>query len=175
MAQSFIMDLAHIVLAINLSAPNMSPKTTHYYAQKIQKESVRKSIDPLLLISIIDHESRWNAGRISRDGLDFGLCQIRKQFTKQSAPFLLEGGTNISVCTSFLDSAREFCTGFLDREPETEEFLSCFQGSCGRVQNRCKPSKLTFRVIAYRQCLQQCLIEGVSRDCEELFVVLPRR
>lgn len=175
MSYSALFDLASIVLAINLSAPGMNASSTNYYARTIMRETTKKNIDPLLVIAIIDHESRWDAKKISRDKEDYGLMQVRAKYTKASRPYLLEGSVNISTGIAFLDSSREFCQNAVNKNVTTEQYLSCYQGSCGRPKHRCQPTKLTARVMAYKQCLEDCLLDKVSRDCERLYIEMPRR
>lgn len=175
MPYSPLLDLAHIVIAIQLSAPGLNYRTTEYYAKTIYRETTKKNIDPLLVIAIAEHESRWDASKISADKEDRGLLQIRARYVHQSRPYLLEGGTNLRVGISLLDSDREFCEKQLGREVKTEEYLSCFQGSCGRPKHRCQPTKMTARVEAYTECLRSALIDNVSRDCEILYITMPKR
>lgn len=173
MLLSYIMDLPSILLAINLSAPGLSAHTANYYGKILLKESIRTEVSPLIGIAIIEHESRWNPSKISKDGFDYGLMQIRARFSKHPQ-YLLEGGSNIRTGFGWIDSSKDFCEKELGREPETQEWLSCFQGSC-RLNHRCKPTKLTRRVEMYAECLESCLMDNVSRDCEQIYIKEPRR
>lgn len=166
---SYYISKEALLLAIHLSAPNLNAHTADYYGTTIQKEAIRTETSPAYGIAIIDHESRWNALQISRDHEDYGLMQIRARFARHPE-WLLDGRANIKAGFGWIDSSKDFCEKELGREPEGEEWLSCYQGSCGRVKHRCKPTRLTGRVEKYAQCITDAMLTGVCTDCEYIYI-----
>lgn len=164
------MDLASIILAIQLSALKLPEATCNMYAQVIKQQADKLEIDPIIIVAIIKHESRWNAGLISDDTFDYGLMQIRAKFYGGNPVNLLNPWTNIIVGSYFIKSSKEFCAKDLNRTPNTQEWLSCFQGTCGLVNKRCRPTKLTNRVAQYADCLKYQLEDKSSiYDCDFIY------
>jgi hypothetical protein len=50
------------------------------YAKALLDVAREHNFDPFTGVAIIEHESRWRAGAVSRDGEDYGLAQIRARF-----------------------------------------------------------------------------------------------
>lgn len=165
---SHLISLPAILLAINLSAPNLNPRTTLYYGKAIQKEAMRTETSPIIGIAIIDHESKWRSWMISEDGEDYGLMQIRARFSR-NPQWLLDGQANIRAGFGWIDSSKDFCEKHLKREPKTQEWLSCYQGSC-KPSKACKPTWLSNRVEKYAQCINKAMMDGVCTDCEYLYI-----
>lgn len=164
-----MLDLTTILLALQLSAPGLNDKITMNYAKVIQKQSIKKNIDPLIIISIIAHESHWNSRAISNDKNDYGLMQVRARFVTISPERLLDGSTNIMVGSAFLDSSVKFCTKFLNREPLIEESLSCYQGSCSSKRKMCKPTKKTKDVVDYATCIYNSIKDKICYNCQPIY------
>lgn len=162
------MDLATISLALTLSSPHMPHGVVTWYASILHDREKHLHINPLIEISIAEHESQWNSSLISSDGEDYGLMQIRAKYYSASDPIrLLNGGNNLYLGAGIMKANYNFCYKKLGREPETQEWLSCFQGSCRTPKRTCKPTKLTYVVEKYAQCLEEELIELVSKDCNK--------
>jgi hypothetical protein len=151
------MDLATISLAINLSSPKLLTSKVKSYSQVIHNQSEKLNINPLIVIAIIKHESRWTQSLISLDGEDYGLMQVRARFTRTPKDRLLWGEDNIFVGTYMIKSSEHYCTKFLGRKPSTQEWLSCYQGSCTTPSHICKSTKMAAVVEQYAQCIQYSL------------------
>lgn len=164
-----MLDIATIYLALQLSAPSLNARTSYYYSKVIFQQSIKRDIDPLLIISIAKHESHWNARLISEDLEDYGLLQVRARFVGMPSSSLLEGGTNIRVGSAFITSSQDFCRKILKREPETQEYLACYQGSCKSYRTFCKPTNLSFKVDSYKQCLYDSLLDQTDYNCDSIY------
>lgn len=69
-----------VAAAIALVAPSMPTAKREQYARLLVAEGRREGVDPLLVVAIVEHESRWRKGAVSKDGEDFGLGQLRARF-----------------------------------------------------------------------------------------------
>lgn len=159
------MFLSDIVLALNLASPHMPVNVATWYASVIQERERKIHIDPLIEISIATHESKWNSRLISSDGEDYGLMQVRAKYCSSPPENLLNGGTNLYIGANIMRNNYNYCYKKLGREPETQEWLSCFQGTCKTPATTCKPTKLTAPIEKYAECLRDSLIERVSKNC----------
>lgn len=72
--------IAILQWALSWAAPQMSHTQQAAYAQVLQAEGKRHHIDPLDVVVLIRHESRWHSHAVSQDGEDLGLGQIRARF-----------------------------------------------------------------------------------------------
>ena len=160
-----MLDITAIILALQLSAPGLNVKTNHYYAKTIYRQQVKLGVDPLDTIAIAAHESHWNQSLVSKDGLDWGLMQIRSKYVKIPSQYLLEGSVNIKVGTNFMVSAQNFCGKWLKREPSKQEWLSTYQGS----KRRCKSTNMAFKVESYSKCIYDSLLDQTSYNCWEIY------
>lgn len=165
---SYLISKEALLLAIHLSAPNLSARSAEYYGVTLQKEAIRTETSPAIGIAIIDHESRWNPLQISRDGEDRGLMQVRARFSRHPE-WLLDGQANIKAGFGWINSSKEFCEKALGREPEDQEWLSCYQGSC-KPNRHCKPTWMTNRVEKYAQCITDAVMDGVCKSCEYIYI-----
>lgn len=161
--------LSYIVLAINIASPHMPMNAAKWYGSVIQERERNIHIDPLIEISIATHESRWNSQLVSSDGEDYGLMQVRAKYCSFPSERLLNGGINLYIGANLMRSNYNYCQKKLGRPPETQEWLSCFQGSCRTPATTCKPTRLTNTIEKYAQCLEQSLIEGKSLDCRRYY------
>jgi hypothetical protein len=160
-----MLDIATIVLALQLSAPNLNAKVNHHYAKTIYHQQIKYGIDPLDIIAIAAHESHWNQSLISPDNEDWGLMQIRARYVKMPAHYLLDGNTNIKVGSAFMASAKNFCQKWLKREPRKTEWISTYQGS----RRFCKETNLAYKVESYSRCLYDSLRNQTSYPCWEIY------
>jgi hypothetical protein len=130
------------------------------YAQAIQHQSIMTGINPLTIITIIKHESDFNYGAVSHDGFDVGLMQVRARHYNGKREWLFDGVNNIRAGTHIIKDSIDFCRKFLGREPEFQEWMSCYQGSCTNPAHFCKPTHLTQVFEDY----QICIAEDMSKD-----------
>ena len=163
------MDLSSIMLAINLAAPHISNPSVKWYGKIIDRAALKGQMDPLIIISVITHESHWNPNLISSDEKDLGLMQIRAKYSSIPEDHLLNPATNIQIGTALLKSNYNYCEKFLDREPSYQEYGSCYAGLCKSKKRTCKPSKISNTIVKYAQCLEDSLVEQVSKDCSPWF------
>jgi hypothetical protein len=174
-----------VAAAIAFVAPQLSDKQVCVYATTLQHESREHHFDPLIAVAFIQHESRWKATAISRDGEDLGLAQIRSRFyggcktdpNPVSAPSiecqktrasLLDGQYNITLIASQFEQWSKLCQSKTGRS-EPQHWLAGIGGyshpSSGqwckrlRVKGRWKdlPTPETIKSIlrSYRQLVLQ--------------------
>jgi hypothetical protein len=158
-----------IYLALQLIHPNTPNALMNSYAAIIDKQATIADVDPLAFVAIIEHESQWRPRAISPDGEDFGLMQVRGRYYGGKAEWLLNPEVNIRAGGYIIKKSKEFCRNYLHREPEYQEWMACYQGSCvpGHV---CKPTKLTKVVQDYQTCLEDELLSGQdSSKCHKIY------
>lgn len=161
--------LSDIVLAINLSASHMIPATANWYGKIIEQQGKRFHINPLLIVSVITHESQWNAGLVSSDGLDYGLMQVRSKYCKAPPDHLLNPITNIQIGTALLKTNYNFCEKTLKREPEIKEFMTCYAASCWPPKKACRVTNVATTFEKHAACLEQAIEERISLDCNKIY------
>jgi len=162
-------ELAQIILAIQLSAPSLPQIKVEQFAPVIQKDAMKVEVDPLIFVSIILHESGFNEGLVSRDGLDEGLMQIRAANFGNNKIGLLVGTFNIDVGAYSIKINKEFCAKHLKRQPSNQEWLSCYQGSCNSFAHMCKPTRLTKQFEDYELCLQYEVEHNTNAHCRKIY------
>lgn len=72
--------IAAIAAAIGILSPTMSAPVRLSYARIVHAEAERGHVDPLAVVAVVHHESRWRPGAVSPDGEDYGLGQVRARF-----------------------------------------------------------------------------------------------
>ncbi len=169
-----MIDLATIILAIQLSAPSITDTTAKTYATIIEKQYRKLGTNPFTTIAIIRHESRWNAGLISKDHQDYGLMGVRAKFYGGPAVNLLNPWYNILAGTGTMWASYQFCEKHLGRAPAEQEWLQCYQTGCGKKKTRCRPTKMSTRVVAYAECLKYTIETQFSEyDCGSIYINYP--
>jgi hypothetical protein len=174
-----MLSLARIALAIQIMAPQLSTPVVQHYARAVEHEARTRKLDPLLIVAISAHESRFRAGlKYTAEGeLYVGLGQVRarnyrecqesieSEACKQRIASLQDGGTNLVHAAITLSNSRRFCAKKLRRAPTVAEYLSLYQGYGGRPEvgggyclrtskgKRAPMPKLTRRVLRMRDCL----------------------
>jgi len=158
-----------IYFAIHLIHPGIPSVMVDSYAAIIDKQAAAVNVDPLTFVAIIEHESHFNASAISPDGEDYGLMQVRARHYGGRAEWLLNPEVNIRAGGYIIKKSKDFCRNYLHREPEMQEWMACFQGSCTPNQ-MCKPTKLTKIIEDYQSCLEDdVLAEKESSDCHKIY------
>lgn len=173
------MTLGQLLVAVTLLAPTLSGPTRRHYAETAQQAAARHQVDPLLLLAIVGHESRFRATLryVVGDELYVGLGQVRaRNYPECRADLtsatcvariaaLQDGATNLHVAAQIAASSRAYCRRHLKRRPSTAEWLSLYQGYGGRPEvgggyclrarsGKSVPApKLTRRVLKMRACL----------------------
>jgi hypothetical protein len=158
-------ELAQILLSIQLSTHAIPQVREEALAKHIQKRAMYVDVDPFLVVAIITHESLWQEDAISKDGLDYGLMQIRSIYYGDNPRYLLQGENNITVGTGLIKLSINYCRNRLHREPATQEWLAIYQGS----GFDCHPTKLTKQFEDYALCLQDDVENNKDRDCKEIY------
>lgn len=157
-------------LAIRLIQPNMSVATAQVYTDTINKEAEKIDVSPLAIIGIIKHESDFKAGAISPDGEDYGLMQVRAKYYGGGGPALLNPIVNIRAGAYIIKEDINMCRKFLHREPQYQEWLACYTGSCIDARHMCKPTKLTQVFEDYLICLTTDTLTGQSKtQCQKIY------
>jgi Transglycosylase SLT domain len=158
--------LTQIVLAIQLSSPHMPTVQAEAYAKLIKKRSEQVDADPLLVISVIAHESRWNPNAVSKDGADVGLMQIRASNYGGPRNDLFNPEININAGTDIMNKARDYCRKKLKREPRNEEYMALYAGES--FAHLCEPTNFSRWFEGYRTCLERETTTGEQGDCRKL-------
>jgi len=160
-----MLDIATIVLIIQLSDPTINTKTANYYAKAIYGRQVALGVDPFDVVAIIKHESHWNSRLISEDLKDFGLMQVRSQHVNVPPSLLLDGYTNIRVGCYLISISKKFCKEYLHRESNKQEWLSTYQGS----RHFCKKTNLAYKVEDYSRCLYDSMLDQTDYNCNSIY------
>lgn len=160
-------EAAQILLAIQLSAPHSTPPAarTEVLATCIQEQADKVDVDPFIFVAIIAHESQWRERAISGDGLDYGLMQVRHIYYGANRNLLLNGENNIRAGAYVIKKAKDFCRGYLKREPTTVEWMSVYQGD----PRSCRPNRLAQKVTDFGLCLQQNVEFGHHYNCRHIY------
>lgn len=163
-----VRELAQIILAIQLSSPQMPDAMAEVYAKIIKGRSEQQDIDvdPYLVISVIAHESRWNPRAVSSDGADVGLMQIRASNYGGNRNDLFNPETNINAGTYIMMKGREFCRKKLRREPTNAEYMALYAGES--YAHLCTPTSISRWFEGYRTCLEREVNTGDRGDCRKL-------
>jgi hypothetical protein len=165
-----IRPLAVIVAAILMSRPSMPSAEATRYARILSAEAKEHRFDPLTAVAIVHFESRWQPFRISADGEDWGLGQIRARFlgacrddedpvgspsaaclaAKRS---LLVPENNLRRMAAIITANRELCKAKAGGA-NLPQWLAGYEG-LNRPSSDvwCKPSTKTWEVVAYRRML----------------------
>jgi len=114
--------LAVIVAGILQSQPSMDRGLAKTYAETVQRESVIRYIDPLTIVAMADHESRWIASVVGgKDGLCIGLvqhCLFKYEFCRidygsqacvDKKQQLLSGVYNLHETAVDITAWRDYC------------------------------------------------------------------
>lgn len=151
---------------MQLSRPGIPKAEAELYASSLNQIARETSIDPLLAVAIIHFESRWLPNRVSDDGEDYGLGQVRARFLgacrddadplndpseacKAAKATLLDGVTNIKRMGSIIAANKAFCKEKVgsDKDPQ---WLAGYQGLNDLGHHRlCKPGDKTRQVLDY--------------------------
>ena len=160
--------VAKLGLAISL-ASNVNSTQAFQYAKTIQKRSDDIGIDPLTAVAIIAHESNFDPAAISSNHEDYGLFQVRARYYGGDKLSLLNPSINLMVGFYLIRLNKEMCEKVLDREPNTQEWLACFQGSCTSKERMCRPTVLTQQIDDFAECLRDDVEGGFTMDCRSNF------
>lgn len=161
-----IRSVAVLLAAMQLSRPEIPKGEALRYASALNQMAQETKIDPLLAVAIVHFESRWYPSRVSEDGEDYGLGQVRARylgpcrddldpvFAPSDACFaakatLLEGVTNIKRMGSIIAANKTLCKEKAHSEKDPQ-WLAGYQGYNAPERNQwCKPGEKTAQVLAY--------------------------
>lgn len=136
---------AALSAVLQFVAPHLGEDVNKNYTHIVLTESRKRSIDPLLVVALVEHESHWRAGAISEDGEDFGLGQIRgryepacvKEFDPVGDPStpceearmrLLDGSYNLKRTIATLAENRKLCRRILKQKVSQASVLASYGG-----------------------------------------------
>lgn len=146
-----------IALAIASLHPGFEPRQNHARAETIVETAAAAGVPPLLVVAMVERESRWQAGVFGgRDGQCVGLlqiclheraaCQGPERFDAPACADerlrLQDGGTNLRAAGSLLRQWRKLCRRVTGRPAGLAELLSGYGGfdrpgvTCGRRKAR---------------------------------------
>jgi len=152
---------AQLALAISLAAGhNVSAVQAEKYAEHIEQKASEIELDPMIMVSIISHESLFVADSISKDYNDIGLCQIRAKHYRGRFIELLDPFHNMDVCAFLLNANKKYCRKLLGRDPTIPEILASFTGSNGK----CRETTMAKQIESYAECLKQAVLDGEAKD-----------
>jgi hypothetical protein len=166
------MNIILIKEALSIACLSLSTPAIDAYATAIDSQSTKLGLDSLITVAVIKHESNCYSGAISDDQFDYGLMQIRAMYYRGPSVNLLNPWVNITVGAHWLQSSKDFCQKQLGREPLTQEYLSCFQGTCKNKKTGqwCEPTPMTNRVEKYAACLQHNIeVDMSEEDCDRIY------
>lgn len=139
-----------IAVAIAFCNPALPSGTVNEYAKIIFDGSIKTDTDPLLIVAMVDHESRWQAGAVNPKSGALGLGQILSQFrpacvgNKGSAACvaekkkLLDGTYNLKTALSIVETWKTVCKTKLGTTAMEDQWLRMYAGEspkgsvCGR-------------------------------------------
>jgi hypothetical protein len=162
--------IAVIVAALRLSRPDMPVEDATRHATVLQQVAKEHGFDPLTGVAIIHLESGWDASRVSENGEDYGLAQIRARYvgacrndpdpvkrpSKECRAVqheLLNAAANIRKLGELVTLNRDLCRRKVG-SVALERWLASYQGRNFPEKRRwCQPGEQTWAVIRYRQWL----------------------
>lgn len=139
--------LAVIVAGILHFQPSMSESRVRSYAELVQKQSVKRSIDPITVVAIIGHESRWlSSAEDTSDAVGLGQHRLSNYPECQQEPGgdacaarrrrLLDPYENILATTAAVTTWRRFCRKHTGRAL-FHHWLAGYQGLGGKKGHWC--------------------------------------
>jgi hypothetical protein len=162
--------LAILLAAMQLSRPEIPKAEGLKYAEALNHLARESRIDPLLAVAIVHFESRWYPNRVSEDGEDYGLGQVRARYLAACrdeedpvlAPgescaaakaTLLDGLTNLRRMSSIIQANKAFCKEKIGSDGDPH-WLAGYQGyNLPERQQWCKPGEKTQQVLEYHASL----------------------
>lgn len=134
-------EIAILASAIGLSQPSMLQSVREDYAKVLWREAA----DPLAVVALVHHESRWRSSAVSRDGEDIGLGQIRARFepecrtdadpVRKPSPAcndakqrLFSGTYNLKRTIGALNQWKSLCKARTGKTPRLEHLLAGYGG-----------------------------------------------
>ena len=148
---------ALLLAAITASAPHLSHHTRASYAVLINQAAHRAHVDPVLIVAIIENESRWQIHALGGSAGDpsLGLGQVRLRNYRACAGELdapactavknrlYTAAGNIAAIGGLLEANRKHCGKRVAR------YLAGYQ------TGGCKPKAVTWRVLKRYRALRR--------------------
>ena len=145
-----------VIHALGVGNPSLSLGTKKVYAKAIRRAARKHSIDEYTLVSMYWHESNVIASRVSPDGEDFGLGQIRARYLKgcsKTKPArsdksescmavkarLLSPTYNIAMSARIITGKRKACRRITGRAALFHRWLAAYGGTrgiCGQAKHK---------------------------------------
>lgn len=136
---------AALSAVLHMVAPHVGQVVNLNYTQVILAEARRRDIDPMLVVALVEHESRWRPGAISPNGEDFGLGQIRGRYERpclkdfdpigdpsilcdEARTRLLDGTYNLKRTIAALAENRKLCRRILKQKVSQASLLASYGG-----------------------------------------------
>jgi hypothetical protein len=140
------MKLIAIIKAIIITAPWLHNATSTYYAKLVNESADLFHVPPLLLVAIIEHESRWNPNAVNTKSGACGLGQV----LPYNGKCILGVRSNIRASAGILHKNYVYCSTRGNYKISLWE-----KGLAGYQTGRCKPVKMTKTVLNRWQELER--------------------
>ena len=142
------MKLSALALAISFCRPTLPAGTATEWARIVADGAARSEVDPLLVVALVDHESRWTPGATNPKSGALGLGQILPQFRPACASpkspacaeekkKLLGAAYNLRAVFTAIDAWKVECRARTGTAQE-DQWLRMYAGQgtkfCGRVR-----------------------------------------
>ncbi len=139
---------------MQLSRPEIPKAEGLKYAEALNHLARESRIDPLLAVAIVHFESRWYPNRVSEDGEDYGLGQVRARYLAacrdEEDPVLAPGESCAAAKATLL---KAFCKEKIGSDGDPH-WLAGYQGyNLPERQQWCKPGEKTQQVLEYHASL----------------------
>lgn len=142
-----IRPLAVVVAAILHFQPTMAASRARSYAELVQKESEKRTIDPLTIVAIIGHESWWVSSAVDgTDAIGLGQHRLSNYPECQKEPDgeacaarrrrLLDPFENILATSAAISTWRRFCRAHTGHAL-FHHWLAGYQGLGGSAGHWC--------------------------------------
>lgn len=131
--------LTAITLAISFCRPTIPPADLAAYARIVDERSRAIDVDPILVVAIVDHESRWIPTSVNKKSGALGLGQILPQYRpacakdgssavcKAEKKTLLDGAGNLRAMFEVIEAWQKDCKARVHTSGE-HEWLTSYSG-----------------------------------------------
>jgi len=142
-----------IKAALALASPTMTDGLQAQYAEILQRESVKRGLDPVELVALVENESHWDASRVGGVGQHcIGLGQhclhtlavcrdtaYRGDLCQAEWDALLVGEYNLRATAALVSEKIAACSRRTRRPVTFRRWVTSYQGfgsRCGMVHTR---------------------------------------
>lgn len=131
---------AAVLSAILMCRPGLAAPVATSYAKQVVERAAKVGVDPLLVVALVDHESRWQEGAVNPKSGARGLGQVLPEYRPdcaggkaasvacaQEKARLLVGDHNIRVTFDAIESWVKVCSAKTGSAKE-ERWLAAYSG-----------------------------------------------